>query len=755
MKVLNSLIIILLTAQTGFAAIITWGSPTLVSTESDVSTNGILEQAVNCAADTIENNVTVNGVVFEPGDFLGESNNGDLFIGATTGSADYDQLLSNFDIGGGTDVTISIGDGNLVAGDFYEVQVWFVDTRLSGNPSLDTRVMTIGDGEGNNVDLNDEFAIGTFTADGTDQPLQLITNNFGNAHITAFQVRKVVSNPEVEISTASDTVTTAFTVDVLFSEDVTGLDASDFVVVNGAASNVLPAVGPASSYSVTITPTGSGLVTVSLAEGAADDSELDPSLASNVLTTIFVPSGSEQATVTLSTLEALGETNLVLGPYIIDIVFDEDVEGLDVDDFQIVNGTVSDVLPETGPASTFTATITPTVIGDVAVTLLGAGVLDLDDALPALDSNTLVATFVQPLIPIVVLSNPSSGAVVTGPYTIGITFAEDVSGLAVTDFTVSNGVASNLVMTDAANYTLDITPDATGVVSVVLLADSVTNVDGELLGNPEALVQANSLPESTGVSGCLDLSPGSALLGAGESNGLFASPRTFDSVSDSSLNDIAWTDGVNSGTFDLSFVATSSLAQILRGFNGAFGTAEDEDSSALIDEGESITLGSLVASDLTGDLAGGSLNNIQLIGVYLGNETVGDGATINGVVAFGAAGPTNELMRNAIEQSPTAIIVSTGGDGFSVNGIEVSFDVELGLGVQVVSFELNDSNGFDVTFSGLIVGTTYELHFSPDLESPFTPVANTTREATSTQDTFTDVAPPLPGNGFYQLFVSP
>ena len=754
MKVLNLLIIILLTAQTGFAAIITWGSPTPVSTESDVSTNGILEQAVNCAADTIENNVTVNGVVFEPGDFLQGSDNGDLFNGAT-GSADYDQLLSNVDFGGGEDVTISIGDGNLVAGDFYEVQVWFVDTRLAGNPSLDTRVMTIGDGEGNNVDLNDEFAIGTFTADGTDQPLQLITNNFGNAHITAFQVRKVVSNPEVEISTASDTVTTAFTVDVLFSEDVTGLDASDFVVVNGAASNVLPAVGPASSYSVTITPTGSGLVTVSLAEGAADDSELDPSLASNVLTTIFVPSGSEQATVTLSTLEALGETNLVLGPYIIDIVFDEDVEGLDVDDFQIANGTVSDVLPETGPASTFTATITPTVIGDVAVTLLGAGVLDLDDALPALDSNTLVATFVQPLIPIVVLSNPSSGAVVTGPYTIGITFAEDVSGLAVTDFTVSNGVASNLVMTDAANYTLDITPDATGVVSVVLLADSVTNVDGELLGNPEALVQANSLPESTGVSGCLDLSPGSALLGAGESNGLFASPRTFDSVSDSSLNDIAWTDGVNSGTFDLSFVATSSLAQILRGFNGAFGTAEDEDSSALIDEGESITLGSLVASDLTGDLAGGSLNNIQLIGVYLGNETVGDGATINGVVAFGAAGPTNELMRNAIEQSPTAVIVSTGGDGFSVNGIEVSFDVDLGLGVQVVSCEFNDSNGFDVTFSGLIVGTTYELHFSPDLESPFTPVANTTQEATSTQDTFTDVAPPLPGNGFYQLFVSP
>ena len=221
MKVLNLLIIILLTAQTGFAAIITWGSPTLVSTESDVSTNGILEQAVNCAADTIENNVTVNGVVFEPGDFLEGTDNGDLFNGAT-GSADYDQLLSNVDFGGGMDVTISIGDGNLVAGDFYEVQVWFVDTRLAGNPSLDTRVMTIGDGEGNNVDLNDEFAIGTFTADGTDQPLQLITNNFGNAHITAFQVRRVLPKLGLGVQVVSCEFNDSNGFDVTFSGLIVG-----------------------------------------------------------------------------------------------------------------------------------------------------------------------------------------------------------------------------------------------------------------------------------------------------------------------------------------------------------------------------------------------------------------------------------------------------------------------------------------------------------------------------------------------------
>ena len=91
--------------------------------------------------------------------------------------------------------------------------------------------------------------------------------------------------PTVTLSTAVDLVDSAYTVDVTFSADVSGLKVSDFVVTNGTASGVSPATGAASSYTVTITPTALGTVTVQLPADSATDSGSLPNLASNVLST--------------------------------------------------------------------------------------------------------------------------------------------------------------------------------------------------------------------------------------------------------------------------------------------------------------------------------------------------------------------------------------------------------------------------------------------------------------------------------------
>jgi maltose 6'-phosphate phosphatase len=91
--------------------------------------------------------------------------------------------------------------------------------------------------------------------------------------------------PTVTLSTAANVVDSAYTVDVTFSADVSGLESSDFVVTNGTASGVSPATGPASSYTVTITPAALGPVTVQLPADSATDSESLPNLASNVLNT--------------------------------------------------------------------------------------------------------------------------------------------------------------------------------------------------------------------------------------------------------------------------------------------------------------------------------------------------------------------------------------------------------------------------------------------------------------------------------------
>lgn len=754
------------------AAPIIWGPATDVSTtvgnSSDVSTNGALIEAYNGVAnDQIEaaTTVTVNGVDFLPTTSLLNSdprNAGtlDFSLNTNEGDAAYDALLSTVEFGGGTNlVTLTVGDGDgdssitgpglLGIGTSYEIQVWFVDTR-------NTRVTPVGDGNGNTVDLSDQFAIGTFTADAATQDITLASPGFGQAHITAYQIRNLAADPAptVVLSTAAGPVNGAYTVDVTFSEDVNSLADSDFVVTNGIASGLLPASGPASLYTVTITPTTSGDVTVELPVGAAQDAGINDNLLSNTLTTLHVPAGSEQAMVTLSTTVA----DPTFDPYTVDVVFDEAVTDLDASDFDVVGGTASDVLPAAGPATNYTVTITPTVGGDIEVTLPSDSVLDTDDNLPNLTSNTLITEHIVPSIPSALLANPL-GPIISGTFTVQLDFSEDVTGLDISDFVVTNGTASNLTPVPGSEmifFDVDITPTATGIVTVFLPSAAVLDIDGENQTNTESnLLTANNLPIGTITSGLIDLSGRDGLgLGAGESNGFFENPKTFDSVSDLSLNDIAWTDGTNSGTFDLSFVANGSLGGIRRGGRGAFGTAAEATGVGLIGSGESVTLDSFTITDLQGDLAGLSANNIQLVAIYLGNATAGDGATINGQVAGGAPGGiSNEAMRNDIDLASSATILGTGtGDGFALSAIDITFEVGPAP-PEVVSCGLNDNNEFAVTFSGLDTETTYELRFSPDLVTEFTLVPGTTRMPAAATDTFIDPSPTLPGKGFYQLWI--
>ncbi|MFC1765559.1 LamG-like jellyroll fold domain-containing protein [Planctomycetota bacterium] len=190
------------------AANIAWDGPYTSTSPEDVVADGETVEAFNMyvpgsAANVATVDPVVNGIQFTGNnEMLGNAYTvSQTFFSGSTGDDAYDDLLNTCDFGGGGDYfTRDLGGENLQVGKQYLIQVWYVDTR---GPQAG-RVMQYGDGNGNTVDLTAgeaHYAIGTFTADGTTQTLSFDAQGFGNAHLTAYQIRTVAaktvaSNPQ-------------------------------------------------------------------------------------------------------------------------------------------------------------------------------------------------------------------------------------------------------------------------------------------------------------------------------------------------------------------------------------------------------------------------------------------------------------------------------------------------------------------------------------------------------------------------------
>jgi YVTN family beta-propeller protein len=93
-----------------------------------------------------------------------------------------------------------------------------------------------------------------------------------------------------------------FTVQVQFTQPVTGLTLSDFTVANATTSNLL---GSATSYSLTLTPIAPGAVTLSLPAASVINASGVPNTASNSISVTFQP----PSTVVLQGQD-IGQTNV-------------------------------------------------------------------------------------------------------------------------------------------------------------------------------------------------------------------------------------------------------------------------------------------------------------------------------------------------------------------------------------------------------------------------------------------------------------
>jgi hypothetical protein len=218
-RVLRFLLVLLSLGASAHGAAITWGSPTTISADTDVSTSGTLDRAFNFGGASAPRAVTLNGVPFT---FFGVDGSPSTTVGTTTLassagavfgttdnfgsssapftglSADYQRLAANGAFA--TSGTLTLTLSGLVVGQTYLFEWWVSDSRAAVGPH---RQGTATAGNAVQLQFNaqgteggvGQFAIGTFTADATSEVISFSGQSDGVVgaapQINAFELRVI------------------------------------------------------------------------------------------------------------------------------------------------------------------------------------------------------------------------------------------------------------------------------------------------------------------------------------------------------------------------------------------------------------------------------------------------------------------------------------------------------------------------------------------------------------------------------------
>ncbi|MEQ8481306.1 MAG: Ig-like domain-containing protein [Hoeflea sp.] len=275
--------------------------------------------------------------------------------------------------------------------------------------------------------------------------------------------------PSVLISgVPAATATTPFTATFTISENVPDFTADDILLVNASASSFDGTSAPV--YTAVITPDGNGDVSVSVPAGAVNDAVGNTNPASAVSTAVL---DTTVPTITLTGVPAVTGTT----PFTATFTVSEDVSDFTVEDLLLVNATASSFDDTSAPV--YTAAITPDGNGDVSVSVAAGAVQDAaGNTNPASAVSTAVLDTTRPTV--------SLGGVpaITGPagFVATITVSKATTGFEISDLVLVNASASDFDSASAPAFTVQITPDGNGDVSVSVPADVMT----DSAGNPNA-----------------------------------------------------------------------------------------------------------------------------------------------------------------------------------------------------------------------------------------------------------------------------
>ncbi|MGE8477678.1 MAG: Ig-like domain-containing protein [Pseudomonas shirazensis] len=363
---------------------------------------------------------------------------------------------------------ISMADRVLSAGESTLVTFTFSEA-VNG---FDNSDVSVANGTLSNVTSNDGGITWTalFTPALQVQDISnLITlNNSGITDLAGNSGTGTTNSPNYTVNTVLPTATivvadTALAVGetslvtITFSEAVSGFTNADLSIANGTLSTVSSSDGGI-TWTATFTPSSNvddstNLITLDNTGvmGASGNTGIGSTDSNNFAIDTQRPTAT---IVVADNALSIGETSTVT------ITFSEAVSGFTTADLNVTVGLLSNLSSSDGGV-TWTATLTPTSnIANTSnvVVLNNAGVTDQagNSGIGSTDSNTFAVDTQRPTSTIVL-----SDSVLTAGQTsqVTITFSEAVTGLALDDFSVSNGLLSNLSSSDGGvTWTATFTP---------------------------------------------------------------------------------------------------------------------------------------------------------------------------------------------------------------------------------------------------------------------------------------------------------
>ncbi|MEP2946451.1 MAG: Ig-like domain-containing protein [Lentilitoribacter sp.] len=301
------------------------------------------------------------------------------------------------------------------------------------------------------------------------------------ANITVSFVPDITA-PTVSISgvPAATDGSTAFTARFTFSEDIgSTFNLADVTAgLTNATASSFATLTSGTVFAALITPDGSGDVTVGLAASAVTDSAGNSSL----------PLTGETATLdtTNPTVIISGVPDPNYGPVPFDVTytFSEAIVGFNAADVTstMLNGTITNFTEVTANL-VYTFKISPNADKDTIYNIgLPAGSVHDLAGNPNDAPTALYSTAIDNIPPSVTISGVPSTTDGSTAFTVNYVFDKDVgTSFEISDVTngLSNATASNFVETDqGVEYSVLITPNGGGDVSLVLNAGAVENLGG-------------------------------------------------------------------------------------------------------------------------------------------------------------------------------------------------------------------------------------------------------------------------------------